>query len=447
MPQRAAAHRKVEEQHRQRDFVHLDAGPVGRPVQPHVLGPVAIGVLRDLQEAQDAPRVVLGAGRQETAGGLDEVAGPDEVIAAQVVIALVEAPGDREAGDYAAAKVLGFVDAQHGGAEVNQRMNSVRRCRRRSRTMPSIPIVQILRPGAVKASEEARQGVLTGRSGRCTKAQSEDELGRRPEVDLPRQRHVAVRRPLVRRLQPPVGPQHLPSIGEPDEARRASAPRRGAGQRQRVAVALREQHERTLVIADPRGIAIAAVVQVRSEQREQTIVRYVAPQRLEADALEDDVRGRIREYLLVNAIAAVGGGVAHAKRGNARRKQRHLRARVAFLLGEVRLAVGDDQAEIARARRVDAGIVDFVEDPVAQCEPHVARRAERGADAALRAGGPSRGNPRPAWRGRKGDVGHGRSDMCDRATGSGDGLQATGSRVQAPAAPASGSEQYPKPVV
>ena len=104
--QRATARRQVDEQHGQCDFVHLNTGPVGRAVQPHVLGPVAIGLLRDLQEAQDPPGVVVGAGRQETAGGLCEIARPDEVITAQVVVALGETPWDREAGNHAAAEVL-----------------------------------------------------------------------------------------------------------------------------------------------------------------------------------------------------------------------------------------------------------------------------------------------------------------------------------------------------
>src|SRR5262249_16231100 len=51
-------------------------------------------------------------------------------------------------------------------------------------------------------------------------------------------------------------------------------------------------------------------------------------------------------------------------------------------------------AEIARAGIVDTGIVDLVENAVAQSEPHAAFDRGRGADSALRARGPARGN---AW--------------------------------------------------
>ena len=104
--------------------------PVRRAVEPHVLAPVAVRVLRHLQEMKHAPGVVKRAGRNEAAGRLDEVARPHEVIAAEVVVALLESPRDREAGDQAAAEVFRLVHSENGGAEINQAFGAGRRRRR-----------------------------------------------------------------------------------------------------------------------------------------------------------------------------------------------------------------------------------------------------------------------------------------------------------------------------
>ena len=53
---------------------------------------------------------------------------------------------------------------------------------------------------------------------------------------------------------------------------------------------------------------------------------------------------------------------------------------VAFDLGEEGVPVGDDEPEIADASLVNAGIIDFIDDAVADGEPHPAALAERGAD-------------------------------------------------------------------
>ena len=53
----AFASGEIDQQNRQGRFVHLDAVPVRRAVEPHVLRPVAVRLLRDLQVSQHAPRV------------------------------------------------------------------------------------------------------------------------------------------------------------------------------------------------------------------------------------------------------------------------------------------------------------------------------------------------------------------------------------------------------
>ncbi len=107
------AAQQIEQQNGERGFVHLDAAPVGTSVEPEILRPVARGFLRGLQVAQDADRIGDRSGGQQRASGFDQVARPDQMVAAEIFIAFVESPGNREAGDDAAQKIFGLVRPQH----------------------------------------------------------------------------------------------------------------------------------------------------------------------------------------------------------------------------------------------------------------------------------------------------------------------------------------------
>src|SRR5690349_20631510 len=89
------------------------------------------------------------------------------------------------------------------------------------------------------------------------------------------------------------------------------------------------------------------------------------------------------------------------KRWHARGEQRDLRPSETFLFREVLCAVRDDQAEIARARGVDARVIDLVQNSVADGEPHAAVAAERRAHTARCARRPPRLDARPSWRMRQ----------------------------------------------
>lgn len=62
-----------------------------------------------------------------------------------------------------------------------------------------------------------------------------------------------------------------------------------------------------------------------------------------------------------------------------------------LLLGEEAVSIGDDQAKVSEAGLIDAGVVNLVEDAVAERKPDAAGGAERCPYAAL-------GTERPAWR-------------------------------------------------
>ena len=114
---RALAPGHVQQQHREGAFVELDAVPVRRAVEPAVLRPAAIVLLDRAQVAHHAQHLVVRAAGEEGAGGLRQVARPHQVVAAQVIVALAAAPGDRQAGDQAAGEGRAFMAAQHRGAD------------------------------------------------------------------------------------------------------------------------------------------------------------------------------------------------------------------------------------------------------------------------------------------------------------------------------------------
>ena len=161
-------------------------------------------------------------------------------------------------------------------------------------------------------------------------------------------------------------------------------------------VALGEQHRRALVIAHPRRVAAASVGEVGSEQHVQAEISQRALERHETDALEHHVAPGIGQYLLLDSIATINGRVPNPIRRNARRHLRRLGAGIPLFLREECLPIGHDETEVARARVIDAWVVDLVEDPVAQREPHPAVATHSGTEAALRTRRPACRNSRPA---------------------------------------------------
>src|SRR5208337_5213833 len=83
--------------------------------EPEILRPASGRFLRGFEIAQDARRVRNRSGSQQRSGGFDQIARPDQMVSAEVLVALAEAPRNREAGDDAAEKVFRFVRAQDCG--------------------------------------------------------------------------------------------------------------------------------------------------------------------------------------------------------------------------------------------------------------------------------------------------------------------------------------------
>ena len=133
------------------------------------------GFLRDLQVPQHASDVLVRADGDEAAGGLDEIARPHQVIAAQVVVALGEAPRDRQAGDDAAFHALRFVRPQHRRAELIQRRSRVRRDAAFEPLRATPATADVLGLRRVEVLEQADERVLTGFHRGRTEAERQHE--------------------------------------------------------------------------------------------------------------------------------------------------------------------------------------------------------------------------------------------------------------------------------
>src|SRR5689334_22973909 len=105
--------KQINQQDGERGFVHLQTAPIGPAVKPHVLWPAPVAFLSGLEISQYAHCVAYRTCGEKTTGGFDQIAGPDQVIAAKIFISLVESPWDRKAGDHAACKIFGLMKAQH----------------------------------------------------------------------------------------------------------------------------------------------------------------------------------------------------------------------------------------------------------------------------------------------------------------------------------------------
>ena len=84
---------------RKRDFVELDAGPVGSAVDPEILREAAVGSLRAGEVDERAQRGGDVAAGRQAGRAVDHVARPDQMVAAQVFVALDLAPRDAERSD------------------------------------------------------------------------------------------------------------------------------------------------------------------------------------------------------------------------------------------------------------------------------------------------------------------------------------------------------------
>src|SRR5438132_914574 len=103
----------VNEQNGESSFIHLHAAPVGAPIKPQILCPVAVRLLRGFQIAKHAQGVQLSTSGKKSEGCFHQVARPDQMIASQIFVAFVESPGNGETGDYGTEEIFRLMRTQY----------------------------------------------------------------------------------------------------------------------------------------------------------------------------------------------------------------------------------------------------------------------------------------------------------------------------------------------
>jgi hypothetical protein len=204
---------------------------------------VTVRLLRHLQVAQHAPDVLVGTDCDEAARDLDEIPGPDQVIAAQIVVRLRRSPGDGEAGDDSTLHPLRFVSPQHRGTDLIQPGPVLRRDTVHEPRVPGLPFANVLRVCLVEVLEKRDERVLTRlHRGRPESERHHEHSIARYEIDFARDRDVPILGTRVGVVESLAGLELLPSVGDADESDGPSEPRHRRRERQGVVLALGEQH-------------------------------------------------------------------------------------------------------------------------------------------------------------------------------------------------------------
>src|SRR5260370_1452544 len=111
---------------------------------------------------QYAESVVVSACGQQSACTFDQIARPDEVVATQIFVALIEAPGNGEAGDDSTEEVFGFVrahDRYTGAVQIFFTRFGVEFLQG---SLPSLPVMHVIVAGGFVSGEQGRDDLLTG---------------------------------------------------------------------------------------------------------------------------------------------------------------------------------------------------------------------------------------------------------------------------------------------
>ncbi len=236
---------------------------------------MTVGLLDGAQVVDDFSCLDFRAGGEQAARRLDQVARPDEVVAAQVFVAFGEPPWYRQTRDVAACKGACLVCAQHRcahaigvgalgryvGVEGHQRI------------LPRAPPRDVFGERVVDALAQARAHAKRCFGRGAPETQREDETAAaRLQVHFPGERDVTVARDVVTPTQLEMPGQILPAVRKSHVTDAAREERRRAADCERRAAAFGEQHRRALVLVDPGRIASSAVDEVWGKQCIQMVL-------------------------------------------------------------------------------------------------------------------------------------------------------------------------------
>src|ERR1700733_6919499 len=159
---------------------------------------------------------------------------------------------------------------------------------------------------------------------------------------------------------------------------------------------LGEKHGYAFVVADPAGVGISAVGEMRREQSIEAIVGELALQGFEAGFLQNHIAVRVSEDFLVNAVTSADLGVHEFKCGDTGFDGLVFEGAVAFFFREEIATIGDHESEVAGAGLVDPREIYFIDNSVTNGEPHLAMLVQGCTNAGLGARSPAWGNSGPA---------------------------------------------------
>ncbi len=241
------------------------------------------------------------------------------MIPAQVLVSLVEAPGNGQAGNHAAEKVLGFVGTEDGGAGAIEIVLAAGLVEFQETTLPVLPMPDVIAAEFLVRFEQAGTDLLPGLGPDAAKTQRQHELSVAcSEINFAGESDVSVFRTGVLPRHLEIIGEILPAVGEPDETRRPLQPGSSAAEGQGAIPMFGKEHCRALVVADPAGVLKSAVGKMGSEQRIQMVVSQRALQRAKANLLQHYMPIGIGDDFLFDLITALEFGVGELVGGNSR---------------------------------------------------------------------------------------------------------------------------------
>ena len=183
-PKRALAPGHVQEQYGERALVELHAAPIGRAVQPIVLPPRSVSLLGRPEITKDSADLAVRAAREQRAPSFAEIARPDEMIAPHVVVALAEAPRNRQAGDEASRERRRLMDAKDVGAHAIDVLAMSMPLHRAQGRLPSAPSGRIVVHDCLERAHARRPRVIGGfrRGAAKSDRQNRDAVGSHSEL-------------------------------------------------------------------------------------------------------------------------------------------------------------------------------------------------------------------------------------------------------------------------
>ncbi len=391
MPRRVELPETPREDDGEGDFVELDAGPVGGAVDPEVLGEAAVGAL-GAGEVDEGAESGVGAAAGEKGGrGLDHVAGPDEVVAAEVGVALGGSPGDGGGGDEGSGVGLVLVGEEDVVADAHE-----------AAAVGGGGGETLGRGGATPLDEEAvavkRRRGWRG-SASCAAMAAWWPSPKAMAMVNSRWRAMSIS-PMTAMLPSSAWPncqvifmslaEVLKAVAGADVAAGGAGEAAVGSEGERGVALPGEEAALAGDVDGAGGVAGAAAVEVRGEQ---SVALEAGEEGLVAgdlDVHQDDGVVGVGDELFGDGVAAieVGGGDADGEGVGVDVVEVVLE--VALLFVEEGFAVGEEELHVAGLGAIDGGVVDLVEGAVGDGEPDAAGGGVGGGDGVLSAGGPAR---------------------------------------------------------